>query len=60
MRRPKATEAEAKAMDKEAVRIVAEMRTGWFRLGSVIRKMIDTQAYEALGFDSMGSWMRSL
>ena len=57
MRRPKATEAEAKAMDKEAVRIVAEMRTGWFRLRSLIRKMIDTQAYEALGYNTMGAWM---
>jgi hypothetical protein len=59
VRRPKATEAEAKAMDKEAVRIASEMRTGWFRLGSLIGKMIDSQAYEALGFDSMGSWMKA-
>jgi hypothetical protein len=31
-RRPKATEAEAKAMDREAVRIAAEMRAGWLPL----------------------------
>ncbi len=57
LRRPKATEAEAKAMDREAVRIVAEMKSSWFRLGSLIRKMIDTQPYEALGFRTMHLWM---
>jgi hypothetical protein len=59
MRRPKANVAEAKAMDREAVRIVAEMRAGWLRLGLLIRKMIDSQAYEALGFPNMHAWMTS-
>lgn len=59
MRRPKATEAEAKAMDREAVRIAAEIRAGWLRLGLLIRKMIDSQAYEALGFPNMHAWMTS-
>jgi hypothetical protein len=59
VRRPKATEAEAKAMEKEAVRIVSEMRTGWFRLGSLIRKIIDTQAYRALGYDTLDAWMKA-
>ena len=35
MRCPKATEAEAKAMDSEAVRIAAEIKAGWLRLGLV-------------------------
>jgi hypothetical protein len=59
MRRPKATEAEAKAMDTEVVRIAAEIRAGWLRLGLLIRKMIDSQAYEALGFPNMHAWMTS-
>src|SRR5258707_399667 len=59
MRRSKATAAEAKAMDKEAVRIAAEMRAGWLRLGLLIHKMIDSQAYEALGFPNMHAWMTS-
>jgi hypothetical protein len=46
-------------MDREAVRIVAEMRAGWLRLGLLIRKMIDSQAYEALGFPNMHAWMTS-
>jgi hypothetical protein len=59
MRRPKATEAEAKAMEKEAIRIASDMRTGWLRLGSLIRKMIDSRACEALGYQSMDSWMNA-
>ena len=59
MRRPKATEAEANAMDSEAVRIAAEIRAGWLRLGLLILKMIDSQAYEALGFPNMHAWMTS-
>jgi len=59
VRRPKATEVEAKVMEKEAIRIVAEMRTGWFRLGSLIRKIIDTQAYEVLGYDTLDAWMKA-
>jgi hypothetical protein len=59
VRHPKATEAEAKAMDTEVVRIAAEIRAGWLRLGLLIRKMIDSQAYEALGFPNMHAWMTS-
>lgn len=57
IRRPKATKAEAEAMDKEVVRIVGEIRSNWLRLGSLIQRMMDTQAYEALGFPNMHSWM---
>ncbi len=57
VRRPKATEAEAKAMDSEAIRIVGEMRSNWLRLGSLIQKMIDTSAIEVLGFPGIQSWM---
>jgi hypothetical protein len=46
-------------MDREAVRIAAEMRAGWLRLGLLIRKMIDSQAYEALDFPNMHAWMTS-
>ncbi len=59
MRCPKATVAEAKAMDSEAVRIAAEIKAGWLRLGSLILKMIDSHAYEALGFPNMHAWMTS-
>jgi len=52
-----ATEAEARAMDDEVVRILGEMKCGWLRLGLLIQKMIDTQAFVALGFPSMHSWM---
>lgn len=57
IRRPKATEAEARAMDKEAVRIIAEIKSGWLRLGSLIQRMSETQAFAALSFPSMHSWM---
>src|ERR1700692_3327434 len=59
MRRPKATEAEAKAMEKEAVRVASEMRTGWLGLGSLIGKMMDSQAHEALGYHSTQAWMKA-
>jgi hypothetical protein len=56
-RRPKATLAEANAMDREAVRIAAEMKSGWLRLGTLIHKMAETGAFETLGYSSMHSWM---
>jgi hypothetical protein len=57
VRRPKATKTEAEAMDREVVRIVAEIRSNWLRLGSLIQRMIDSRAYEALGFPHMHAWM---
>lgn len=57
VRRPKATLAEANAMDQEAVRIIAEIKSGWLRLGILIEKMIKTRAFETLGFPSMHCWM---
>lgn len=57
VRRPKTTEAEAKAMEKEAIGIAGEMRSNWYRLGSLIQSMIDTHAIEALGFPNMQAWM---
>jgi hypothetical protein len=57
VRRPTATKADAKAMDKEVIRILGEIRSNWLRLGSLIQKMADTQAFEALGFPNMHSWM---
>jgi hypothetical protein len=59
VRRRKATEAEAKAMEKEAVQVASEMQTGWLRLGSLICKMMDSQAHEALGYQSMEAWMKA-
>jgi hypothetical protein len=44
-------------MDREAIRIVGEMRSNWLRLGSLIQRMIDTGAIEILGFPNMHSWM---
>jgi hypothetical protein len=46
-------------MDQEAVRLVAEMKSGWLRLGSLIQTMIDTRAYQALDFSSMHVWMEA-
>jgi hypothetical protein len=57
VRRPKATKAEAEAMDREVVRIVGEIKSNWLRLGSLIHKMIDTRAAAALGFPNMRAWM---
>jgi hypothetical protein len=57
VRRPSATKAEAEAMDREVVRIVGEIRSNWLRLGSLIQRMIDTRAFEQLGFANMRSWM---
>jgi len=56
---PKATKAEATAMDKEVVRIVEQIRSNWLHLGSLIQRMIDSYAFEALGFHGMHSWMRA-
>ena len=58
-RRHTATKAEAEVMDREALRIVDEMRSSWLRLGLLLRKMIDTRAYAALGFPSMHAWMNA-
>jgi hypothetical protein len=55
--RPKATEAEASALDKEVIRIVGQMRSNWLRLGLLVQRIIDTQAFEALGFPNMHAWM---
>jgi hypothetical protein len=57
VRRPKATEAQAQALDQEIVQIIKVMRSSWLRLGSLIQKVIDTRAFEALGFRTMKDWM---
>ena len=57
MRRRRANEAEARVMDKEAIRIVKVMRSNWLRLGRLVQKIIDTQAFEALGYPNMHAWM---
>jgi hypothetical protein len=44
-------------MDQEAIRIFAQVKSGWLRLGLLMQKMIDTRAFEALGYTSMNSWM---
>ena len=56
-RRKIATEAEARAMDEEIVRILGEIKSGWLRLGLLLQRMIATEAFLALGFPSMHSWM---
>jgi len=61
MRNPQlkiATEAEAKSMDQEVIRLIAEVRSGWFRLGLLIDRMQRTHAFDVLGF-SMHSWMQA-
>jgi hypothetical protein len=59
VRRPKATKAEAEAMDKEVVRIVGEIRSNWLRLGRLVQRFMKTQAFEALGFPNVHAWMTS-
>ncbi len=57
VRRPKATEAAAQALDQEVIQILKVMRSSWLRLGSLIQKVIDTRAFEPLGFRTMKDWM---
>jgi hypothetical protein len=57
VRRPKATKAEAQAMDKEVVRIVGEIRSNWLRLGRLVQRFMETRAFEALGFPNFHAWM---
>jgi hypothetical protein len=59
VRRPKATEAEAQALDQEVIQTLKTMRSSWLRLGSLIQKVIDTRAFEPLGFRTMKDWMDS-
>jgi hypothetical protein len=59
VRRPLATEQEAREMDKEVVRIVGEIRSNWLRLGLLVQKFMVTQAYEALGFPNVHIWMKA-
>lgn len=54
---PPATKAEALAMDKEIISIMGEMRSKWLRLGKLVKKVIDTQAYLQLGYQSMTAWL---
>src|SRR5580704_17036412 len=57
VRRPRATKAEAEAMDKEVVRIVAKIRSNWLLLGRLVEKVRETRAIEALGFPGFHAWM---
>lgn len=57
VRRSKATEAEAQALDKEVIQTLKLMKSSWLRLGSLIQKVIDTRAFEPLGFRTMKDWM---
>jgi hypothetical protein len=57
VRRPKATEAEARALDQKVIQTLEVMRSSWLRLGSLIQKVIDTRAFEPLGFRTMKDWM---
>ena len=54
-----ATKDEAKGLDREATRIIKEMKRSWLSLGLVMKKVSETQAYEQLGFRSMRAWMES-
>jgi hypothetical protein len=45
-------------MDREATQIIKSMRAGWLSLGLVVKKMIETQAFEQLGFKSVNAWMK--
>src|SRR5579862_7814120 len=54
-----ATKEEAKSLDQEATQIIKAMKRSWLSLGLVIKRMIETEAYEQLGFRSMRAWMES-
>jgi hypothetical protein len=54
-----ATKEEAMDLDRKATKIVKALKTGWLSLGLVVRKMIETRAFEQLGFKSMRAWMES-
>jgi len=54
-----ATKEEARNLDREATEIIKTMKTGWLSLGLVVKKMIETRAFEQLGFTSMRAWMES-
>lgn len=51
-----ATKHEAQEMDKEVMRLVADMKSGWLRLGRLIQKVGDTRAWVALGFANFNAW----
>jgi hypothetical protein len=57
VRRPQATKAEAKQLDKEVARVVDEIRSNWFLLGRLVERVRETRAFEALGFPGFHSWM---
>jgi hypothetical protein len=57
--RPKATKAEAEAMDKDVVRIVGGIKSNWLRLGRLVQRFIETQAFEARGFPNVRAWMKA-
>ena len=52
VRRPRATEAEAKTLDREVIRLVAD-KSGWLRLGLLVQKVSESHAFMALGFPTM-------
>lgn len=54
-----ATNEEARNLDREATEIIKTMKTGWLSLGLVVKKVIETRAFEQLGFRSMRAWMES-
>ncbi len=58
-RRRPATKQEAQSLDREALQIIKAMKTSWLSLGLVVKKMIETRAFEQLGFRSMRAWMES-
>jgi hypothetical protein len=54
-----ATKEEANNLDREATEILKTLKTGWLSLGLVVKKMVETRAFEQLGFTSMRAWMES-
>lgn len=56
VRRRDATKHEAQEMDKEVMRLVADMKSGWLRGGRLIQKVGDTRAWVALGFANFNAW----
>jgi hypothetical protein len=54
-----ATKEEATKLDRKATQIIKAVKSGWLSLGLVVKKMIETRAFEQLGFKSMRAWMES-
>lgn len=55
---PLATRKEAESLDREVSLVLGEMKCKWLRLGTLVKRVIDSQAFAALGFKTWTEWLR--